>query len=107
MAAATSSRRAHELTTLSAAFDSSGRPKLTSKGKTVTTLKAGRYKLVVTDPSKTSAVKLVRTGGKTTTLTSVAFSGQKTIAVTLAAGQWKLFPSSRPSSAIAFRVTSA
>ena len=56
-------------------------------------------------PSKTSAVKLVRTGGTTTTLTGVAFAGQKTVAVTLAAGQWKLFPSSRPSSAIAFRVT--
>jgi hypothetical protein len=73
----------------------------------VTTLKAGRYTLVVTDPSETSAVKLVRAGGTTTTLTGVAFSGQKTIGITLTAGQWKLYASSRPSSAIAVRVTSA
>jgi hypothetical protein len=95
------------LATLTAGVDSVGRPKLTLKGKTVATLKAGRYKLVVTDPSKTSAVKLVRTGGTTTTLTGVAFSGQKTIGITLTAGQWKLYASSRPSSAIAVRVTSA
>jgi hypothetical protein len=95
------------LATLTAGVDSAGKPKLTLKSKTVKTLKAGRYKLVVTDPSKSSAVMLVRSGGKATTLTGVAFSGHKTIGVTLAAGQWKLYASSRPSSAIAVRVTSA
>ena len=69
------------------------------------TLVAGKYKLVVTDPSGTSAVKLARVGGATTTLTGIAFTGQKSVGVTLAAGQWKLYPSSRPSSAVAFRVT--
>ena len=39
---------------------------------------------------------LSRTGGKTKTLTGVAFTGKKSVAVTLAAGQWKLYASSQP-----------
>ena len=69
-------------------------------------LAAGKYTLAITDASAKSAVELMRVGGKAKALTSVGFAGQKSVALVLTAGQWKLFPSSRPASAIAFRVTS-
>jgi hypothetical protein len=50
-------------------------------------------------------VTLQRSGAKARTLTGSAFVGKKSIGLTLAAGQWKLYPSAHPASAITFRVT--
>jgi hypothetical protein len=97
--------RAASVATLSATVRSAGVPKLTLKGKPVRTLAAGTYKLTVTDGSSRSAVELGRVGGGTKTLTSVSFAGAKTVGVNLTPGQWKLYPSSSPASAVTFRVT--
>jgi hypothetical protein len=90
---------------LAAGLDAGGKLKLTAKGKAVKTLAAGKYSFVVSDSSKQSALTLRRTGGAAQTLTGAAFVGKKTIAVTLAAGQWKLYPSTKPAGAISFVVT--
>jgi hypothetical protein len=83
----------------------SGRPTLALAGKLVRTLSAGTYRLVVTDSSRRDALTLQRTGAKARALTGLAFVGKRSLGVTLAAGQWKLFPSAHPASAITFRVT--
>ena len=61
--------------------------------------------IVVTDSSKKEGVTIRRTGAAATALTGTAFSGRASKTVTLAAGQWKLYPSAHPTSAITFRVT--
>ena len=96
--------RTTTLATLDASLAATGKPKLALKGKAVKSLAAGKYKLVVTDSSKRDAVTLQRTGARATTLSTVAFVGKKTVSVTLAAGQWKLYASAHPASAITFRV---
>jgi hypothetical protein len=61
---------------------------LTSKGKAVTSLKAGRYKLVVTDRSSRGGFTLQQIRKTATTVTGGPFVGTHSVTVTLRSGQW-------------------
>jgi hypothetical protein len=99
-----SSKRAVSIATLVAGLDSAGKLRLTLKGKAVKSLAAGRYTFLVTDPSKNDTLSLRRTGAVAKALTTRAFVGKKSVAVTLTAGEWKLYLSGKPSTPFAFRV---
>jgi hypothetical protein len=75
--------------TLSATLAANGTPTLTIKGRTITTLKAGRYTFAVTDhdPNGSFAILGPRMKVKTT-LTPVQFVGKRSATVTLQAGRW-------------------
>jgi hypothetical protein len=95
------------LGTLSARPGSGGKIVLTLKGKPVTTIASGSYRIVVSDTTKTGDLTLRRVGaGKPTPLTGAAFVGSRTIATDLKPGQWKLYSSPREATtAVFFRVT--
>jgi hypothetical protein len=94
------------LGTVQAGLDATGRLKLTLNGKAVKALAAGSYRFVVSDASKQNGVTLRRSGAAAKALTGVAFVGRKSVTTQLAAGQWSLSSSSRPSAgAVSFRVT--
>ena len=61
---------------------------LTSGGKKVTTLKAGRYTFVITDKSSIHNFSLEK-GSVHKVLTSVAFVGKKTVTMALSKGTWR------------------
>ena len=67
--------------------------KLTSGGKKVTKLKAGKYTFVITDKASVHNFVLEKeSGGKLEKqLTSVPFVGKKTMTVTLKKGKWKYY----------------
>ena len=67
--------------------------KLTSGGKKVTKLKAGKYTFVITDKASVHNFVLEQeSGGKLEKqLTSVPFVGKKTMTVTLKKGKWKYY----------------
>jgi hypothetical protein len=64
-------------------------------GKKVRTLKAGKYKLVVSDKGTIHNFVLERERPKSPkierTVTSVGFTGTKTVVVTLKAGSWRVY----------------
>jgi plastocyanin len=62
-----------------------------AKGKTVTRLKSGTYKLVVHDDSALHNYELDGPNGKSWTFTSVPFRGTKTFTLKLAAGKYKAY----------------
>ncbi len=78
--------------TLTGTVTSSGVPKLTFKGKTVTKLESGRYKISVVDRSKRSGLIVQETGKNGTTVAGTTFVGSHTVTVTLKAGQWFFYP---------------
>ena len=64
---------------------------LTSKGKSVKTLKAGTYTVVIQDDSTIHNYELDGPKGKSWDFTSVGFTGTKTITLKLAKGQYKAY----------------
>jgi hypothetical protein len=78
--------------TLLGAVSSAGKATLTFGGKPVTSLKAGRYKITVTDKSKLAGFNLQEIRNTATTITPTAFTGEHTTTVTLKAGQWFYYP---------------
>ena len=78
--------------TLVATVSPSGTPKLTYQGKGVTSLKAGRYTVSVSDHSTKGGfiIQGVKQGG--TTVTGVAFVGKRNKTLDLKAGQWFFYP---------------
>ena len=66
---------------------------LTQGGKKVTRLKAGTYRIVVSDRSSAHNFVLERERGGAfeRTLTSVGFTGTKTVTVRLGNGSWKYY----------------
>jgi hypothetical protein len=78
---------------LAAGVSTAGRPTLTVKGRRVSSLKAGRYRVVVLDETARSPFVLQRRGGKPVTLSGRGFLGRRTITVALAAGQWMFYAS--------------
>jgi hypothetical protein len=69
--------------------------KLTKAGKRVKTLKAGKYKLVISDKSSIHQYTVEREKPSTPKLeksiTSVPFKGTKTVVMTLKAGRWSFY----------------
>jgi hypothetical protein len=74
--------------TLTAAVSASGRLTLAFKGKSVASLKAGRYTIKVTDESSTNGLLVEKLTKKPTTVTGTAFVGKRTATLRLTAGKW-------------------
>jgi plastocyanin len=91
VAAALASRSA--TTTLNGTVGPGYTIKLKQRGKTVKTLKAGTYKLVIADKASLHNFTLEQeSGGKwERDLTSVSFKGTKTTTVHLKKGKWKYY----------------
>jgi hypothetical protein len=73
--------------TLSATLTSSGKPALVSKGKSVSTLKAGRYRFVILDQDPKHSFTIEKKG-KPKDLTTAAFVGKHSVSVVLSAGEY-------------------
>jgi hypothetical protein len=74
--------------TLTGAVSAAGRLTVAYKGKSVTSLKAGRYTIAVTDKSSTNGFILKKTKRPPVSLTSMVFVGKRSALVRLTAGKW-------------------
>lgn len=79
--------------TLNAGVTTSGKLKLTFKGKRVSSLKSGRYKITVLDETARSGFKLQRIQKPAITLSSLPFVGRNSKTVSLSPGQWLFYSS--------------
>jgi hypothetical protein len=77
---------------LTGVVNAAGKLSIAFNGKSVSSLKAGIYKLVVTDKSSTKGFMLSRKS-KSVSVTGSAFVGTKSRSVTLTAGKWVFAPS--------------
>jgi hypothetical protein len=77
--------------TLQATVGASGKPTLSSGGRPVSTLRAGRYAISVVDRSPHAGWTIQEARRGATTLTGNGFVGRKTRTVALAAGQWLFY----------------
>jgi plastocyanin len=79
---------------------------LTMNGKTVKTLKAGTYKLVIHDKASIHGFSLDGPHGFAKDLSPVPFTGTKTVTLTLKAGSYKFYcPPHEPTMFGRFKVT--
>ena len=74
--------------TLAAMLGKSGKISLTKKGQTVLTLKAGKYKFVVTDQSTKGGFVIEPVEGKPKSLSSIKFTGKVSKGAVLKPGRW-------------------
>jgi hypothetical protein len=72
---------------LTATITANGKPVLLRGGKTISSLKAGRYRFVVVDQSPNRAFT-IESKGKTLSLTGNRFVGKRSVTVLLKAGDW-------------------
>ena len=79
--------------TLSGAVSTAGKLTLTFNGKSVASLKSGRYKIAVDDKTSKSAFKVQKLKKQPVTVTGQSFVGKHTVTVTFDAGQWWYFSS--------------
>jgi hypothetical protein len=88
--------------TLTGAVSAAGGLTLAYKGKSVTSLKAGRYRVAVDDRSSTHGFLLQKPKHAAVSVTGGMFLGKRTLAVTLTAGKWLVMPvAGKPTYAIA------
>ena len=76
---------------LAATIDATGRLTVTTKGKPVSTLKAGLYTWTVRDNSATRGFSIQKLKSSAIDLTGVAYKGTHVKTVNLKAGQWTFF----------------
>jgi hypothetical protein len=83
----------------------SGKLTLLFKGKAVSKLKSGRYRITVVD--KTAARSFLVQAGKQAaiTISTVPFVGTRSVTVSLKPGKWSFFTSAGPKSKTAFTVS--
>lgn len=81
--------------TLNASVAASGKLGLSFDGRTVTTLKPGRYALKVADRSRKAGFVLKGPSAGLVTATSAAFTGTRSETLELVAGQWWFAPSAK------------
>ena len=79
--------------TLAAGVTTAGKLHLTFKGKPVSSLKSGRYKVTVLDETAKSGFKLQRTQRPAITLSSLPFVGRNSKTVSFSPGQWMFYSS--------------
>jgi hypothetical protein len=93
------------LGTLAGTVSPSGKLTLLFKGKAVSKLKSGRYKITVTDkaPARSFVVQQSKKGP--ITVSGVSFIGSRTVTVSLAAGKWTFFTSTGPKYTGSFTVS--
>ena len=102
-AAAAAARRITFRGTIDATVGRSGGVTLTSDGKAVASLNAGRYALAVVDANAQAGLFVQSLHGRPVTIAATAFTGKKTVELTLQAGRWTFF--SNPGSPTHFVVT--
>jgi hypothetical protein len=78
---------------LAGAVSPKGALTLTVKGKKVTTLVTGRYKIVVADDSRKSGFNIQEIRKGATAVTSTGFVGKHAVTLDLKPGQWFFYPS--------------
>jgi hypothetical protein len=76
------------LGSLSGTISASGKVTLRHNGKPVTNLKAGRYTFNVLSKSPRSGFVIERSGSHTVALARGAFSGRRSMSVSLSSGKW-------------------
>ena len=74
--------------TLTGAVSAAGTLTLSYKGKSVTTLKAGKYTIAVSDKSSTNGFMLEKPKHAAVSVTGTAFVGKRSASVALTAGKW-------------------
>jgi hypothetical protein len=79
--------------TLNGNVSTSGKLTLLFKGKKVSSLKAGRYKVTVLDETGRTGFLIQRLGKHAVKVTGPAFLGRHTVTLTLNAGQWFFYSS--------------
>ena len=81
--------------TLVGGVSTAGRLTFAYKGKSITTLKAGRYTIAVNDKSATSGFMLEKANTRhvAVSVTGTAFVGTRSASVDLSAGKWVFVPS--------------
>jgi hypothetical protein len=82
------SARLPTIGTLNAMIGKSGKLSLTNKGKTVLTLKTGKYKFVVTDESTKGGFTIEPVEGKAKSLSGIKFTGKLSKGAVLKPGRW-------------------
>ncbi len=78
--------------TLTGAVSAAGRLTLAYKGKSVTSLQAGRYTISVTDKSSTNGFLLEKIKHAAVSITGMVFVGKRSASVKLTAGNWFFTP---------------
>ena len=78
--------------TLTGSVSAGGKLTLAFKGKSVTSLMPGRYKIAVTDRSLTNGFMLQGSAHKSLSVTGAAFTGKRSGSVDLTAGKWSFAP---------------
>jgi hypothetical protein len=73
-----------------------GKLTLSRNGKTVRSLREGRYTFSVDDESKTSGFTVKSLRGKPVTVTTAAFVGSHNVTVTLKSGRWAFYSGKGP-----------
>jgi len=92
--------------TVSGAVSAAGKLSLAYKGKSVSTLSAGRYTFSITDKSASSGFMLQESKHTALTLARAGYLGKGSVSVTLSAGQWWYFTQRAPSKKTYFVVVS-
>jgi hypothetical protein len=78
--------------TLTGAVSATGRLTLAYKGKSVASLKAGRYTIAVTDKSSTNGFLLQKLKHTAVSVTGITFVGKRSSLIRLTAGHWIVAP---------------
>ena len=73
---------------LAASVPTAGRATLMLGGRSVTSLKPGRYDVAIIDESTAAGFWLERQGGKRVALTGIRFRGHETRSVAMTSGRW-------------------
>lgn len=76
------------LGTLSGSVSSSGKVSLTTKGKALSTLKAGKYTFAISDKDAKAGLTIQLAGAKPQVLTPATFVGSHRTSIRLAPGRW-------------------
>jgi len=79
------------LATLAGGVSAGGKLSLKKSGKTVVSLKTGRYTFSVSDKSAKAGFSIQSLTGKPITITSASFVGTHSVTVTLVVGHWSFF----------------
>ena len=93
------------LGTLAGAVSPSGKLTLLYKGKAVSRLKSGRYKITVTDKAPARSFLVQQSKKGPITVSGVSFVGSRTVTVSLPAGKWTFFTSAGPKYTGSFTVS--
>jgi hypothetical protein len=78
--------------TLTGGVSAAGTLTLAYKGKSVTSLKAGKYTIAVTDKSSSNGFMVEKVNHAATSVTGLAFVGKHTSTVQLTTGRWLFIP---------------